>query len=281
MVEINEDALVGAAGDREAGLRSALAAPALPSVRLTSAGTCDPAGKGTRLGGVPMVDSGFVWPRTDDDRPLCMVGQLNSDEINAALGRDVLPAASLLAFFYDAEEQRGWGFDPHDRQYWRVVATDAETAIPTQGPGEAWTFPAIALAPRRVLTVPEQWEPPIHDLWDADRDGVNEVYEQIGIDGEPPRHRAFGWPDLVQNPMQLECQLASNGIYVGGPEGYRDPRVEELRAGADDWLLLWQIDTDDEVGWMWGDVGTIYYWIRRQDLAAADFGRIWMIFQCC
>jgi uncharacterized protein YwqG len=91
----------------------------------------------------------------------------------------------------------------------------------------------------------------------------------------------FGWPDLVQNPMQLECQLASNGIYVGGAAGWRDPRVPQLEGGAAEWMLLLQVDTDDEAGWMWGDSGTLYYWIRRPDLAAGRFDRIWMIFQCC
>jgi uncharacterized protein YwqG len=32
---------------------------------------------------------------------------------------------------------------------------------------------------------------------------------------------------------------------------------------------------------MWGDSGTIYYWIRRQDLHRARFDRAWMILQCC
>jgi uncharacterized protein YwqG len=32
---------------------------------------------------------------------------------------------------------------------------------------------------------------------------------------------------------------------------------------------------------MWGDTGTIYYWIRRQDLLTARFDQAWMIFQCC
>jgi hypothetical protein len=51
--------------------------------------------------------------------------------------------------------------------------------------------------------------------------------------------------------MRLQCQLASNGIYVGGPDGYRHPRVGDLKAGAADWLLLWQIDTDEDAKWMW------------------------------
>jgi hypothetical protein len=46
-----------------------------------------------------------------------------------------------------------------------------------------------------------------------------------------PRHQLLGWPTLIQNPMELECQLASNGIYVGNSEGYRNARVEGLRAG--------------------------------------------------
>jgi uncharacterized protein YwqG len=90
----------------------------------------------------------------------------------------------------------------------------------------------------------------------------------------------FGWPDLIQGPMQLECQLASNGVYVGNPWGYRDPQVQQLRAGERDWLLLLQIDTDDEVGWMWGDVGRIYYWIREDDLHGGRFDKVWLAFQC-
>jgi hypothetical protein len=42
--------------------------------------------------------------------------------------------------------------------------------------------------------------------------------------------------------MQLECQLASNGIYCGDPDGYKNPRVAELKSGAADWILLLQID---------------------------------------
>jgi uncharacterized protein YwqG len=114
----------------------------------------------------------------------------------------------------------------------------------------------------------------------ADYAALRRLHAGLGGDDKAPRHRMFGWPDLVQNPMQLECQLAANGIYVGDSTGYRHPRVAELAPGAADWLLLLQLDTDDEIGWMWGDVGTLYYWIRRQDLPAGRFDRTWMIFQC-
>ena len=73
-----------------------------------------------------------------------------------------------------------------------------------------------------------------------------------------------------------------DGIYCGGPEGYRSEEAKTLAVGAADWRLLLQVDTDEEgPGWMWGDVGRIYFWIKKQDLAALRFDDVWLIFQCC
>ncbi|MDR2512739.1 MAG: DUF1963 domain-containing protein [Puniceicoccales bacterium] len=46
------------------------------------------------------------------------------------------------------------------------------------------------------------------------------------------------------------------------------------------WKLLLQLDSDDDTGWMWGDVGTVYFRIREQDARKADFSKVWMVFQC-
>jgi uncharacterized protein YwqG len=78
--------------------------------------------------------------------------------------------------------------------------------------------------------------------------------------------------------MQLEVQLTSHGINTGGPEGYKDPRVEGLRAGATDWRLLLQIDSNDDM--MWGDAGMIYFWIPTASLRAGRFDDVWAILQC-
>jgi uncharacterized protein YwqG len=266
-------------GDRE-GVWRAVTGAAAPSLRLVHAGPCDATAARSRLGGAPLAGPGFVWPHARDGRPLSLIGQLNTDDINAVAGGDQLPAGLVLAFFYDAGRQQGWGFDPADAQYWRVTAVAAAAAAPAPAPAGALVFPSIALAADRVLTVPDGDEHAVRHLWQGSGEAVKDVYRRLGPAGRPPRHRVFGWPDLVQGPMQLECQLASHGIYVGGPAGYRDPRAGRLRAGAGDWLLLWQIDTDDQAGWMWGDLGTIYYWIRRRDLTAASFDRVWMILQC-
>ncbi len=60
--------------------------------------------------------------------------------------------------------------------------------------------------------------------------------------------------------MKLECQLASNGLYCGDGDAYGSPQGRALADGAEDWRLLLQIDSDEDgPGWMWGDLGRIYF----------------------
>ncbi len=94
-----------------------------------------------------------------------------------------------------------------------------------------------------------------------------------------PRHRLFGAPDVIQNPMELECQLASNGVYVGTLEGYATARTKQLAHGASEWYLLAQIDSDEDLGLMWEDGGRIYWWLRHQDASAGRVDRCWGILQ--
>jgi len=80
--------------------------------------------------------------------------------------------------------------------------------------------------------------------------------------------------------MELEAQLASNGLYCGDSTGYRDPRARVLAEGAKDWRLLLQVDYDSDTDMMWEDGGRLYFWIRTQDLAQGDFSKVWLILQC-
>jgi uncharacterized protein YwqG len=79
--------------------------------------------------------------------------------------------------------------------------------------------------------------------------------------------------------MELDCQLASNGIDLGEPGAYDSERARALAAGRRDWTLLAQVDSDDDLGWMWGDAGRVYRWLRRQDLAAGRWDAAWGIVQ--
>ncbi|MDQ3090683.1 MAG: YwqG family protein [Actinomycetota bacterium] len=53
-----------------------------------------------------------------------------------------------------------------------------------------------------------------------------------------------------------------------------DPRDEDP-----DLCLLLQVDSDEAAGMMLGDVGRLYLWIHRDDLAARRFDRATLEFQ--
>lgn len=54
-------------------------------------------------------------------------------------------------------------------------------------------------------------------------------------------HRLLGRPHPVQGDTQVECQVATNGLYCGDATGYEDPRAESLRDEAAEWRLLLQV----------------------------------------
>lgn len=57
-------------------------------------------------------------------------------------------------------------------------------------------------------------------------------------------------------------------------------QYSKLMSTDDDWQLLMQLDSEDEAGMMWGDVGKIYFTIREQDLKSLSFDKTWMSWQC-
>jgi uncharacterized protein YwqG len=76
--------------------------------------------------------------------------------------------------------------------------------------------------------------------------------------GSGAEHRLFGWPRVIRNRMELECQLVSNALYPRDSRAYEHPRRKELEPGAADWMLLLQVDSDDTRKMVWGDGGMLY-----------------------
>ena len=214
---------------------------------------------------------------------MSFVALLDAEDLVHANTGLSLPRRGLLNFFYEAEEQMAWGFDPEHADGWKVILADPSIAQERGRPDGALGFTECSLRCREVLTLPDPAEPVLHDMSQRHADPLYELFEKweriAGI--EAPHHQVGGWPSLVQNPLQTECQLASNGLYCGNGGAYVDPRHEEVRRGAAEWRLLLQLDSDEAPGWMWGDCGSLYYCIRGDAADAAALEAAWMIFQCC
>lgn len=237
----------------------------------------------SKLGGIPDVAATFVWPHWKD-RPLTFLAQVDLSEMARFPLCSDLPPQGLLGFFYDPDQET-WGFDPGDRGSWLVHhEPDANllrrAVLPVKSPA---VHPPCALEASEVETLPTLDSPAVDalGLTPEERDMYWQVVDPIAEERDGgTRHRMLGHASPIQSDMQLECQLASNGIYCGDATGYADPRAKTLAAGAGAWRLLMQIDSDDNAEMMWGDCGRLYFWITGDALRRAAFGESWMILQC-
>jgi uncharacterized protein YwqG len=236
--------------------------------------------RGSHLGGAARLDQDQVWP-ISRGMALSLIAVLNLAELDGFDSDLELPNRGFLNLFYDAETQP-WGFDPADLGGWQAVLAGDVSAADRDAPVGATRFSYVGLEPVQILSTPGWQEEAVSEIYRRDDDALIELCEALdGVAaGWGPRHQLGGWPALQQDPFWDECQLASNGIYVGDPSGYADPRAKELLDGVDDWRLLAQIDSDDDAGWMWGDTGSLYYAMRAADLPDSEFDRTWLVLQC-
>lgn len=271
---------------RQLSQADALAALAARSVQIVAARATEPLPKGaSRFGGEPDVPPDFAWPRSEG-RALGFLAQLDL----SALPPSDLPSSGWLLFFYDDREQP-WGFDPKDGPFSRVIYVKAQREALERRPSpeadpEFPPYEACALTFREGVTLPHPgdflFERLSVTLDDAQHESYVELCEELGgVMSGDGAHHLLGHPQLVQNDMRVECELVTNGIYCGDRTGYESERGQALAAGAGRWRLLLQLDTDEVgPGWMWGDMGRLYFWIRDEHLKATAFERGWTVLQC-
>ena len=229
------------------------------------------------FGGEVELPKNVPWP-SKDGRPLTLLACIDLEEARMAHCVPWLPASGRLLFFYDIEQQP-WGYDPKDRGSWSVIHITADTASSTATSSRAEALARKPVGFVKIESIPSYER--VHDLNlnDAETNQLFDLQEKQYQGGR--QHQLGGYPSPAQgDDMELECQLASAGVYCGNPEGYKDPRVATLKDGAKDWRLLLQFDSDDDLGVMWGDCGKLYFWVREQDSRAGRFENVWLVLQC-
>jgi len=244
-----------------------------------------PEEKNSRIGGTPLLPSDAAWPQWKGE-PLSFLAQIDLSEVPSGADRLGLPESGMLSFFYN-EDQETWGYNQYDGESWRVIYSDlphSEYAIRETPEGVAHyaVYEKKAIQITEGFTYPDPYHSSITalNLNETQQDEYYDMYNSHP--GSEPLHQLRGYTMPVQNSdMEVECQLVTNGVTVGTPpDGYIDPRRDQLLKSSDDWVLLFQLDTDDDTKMCWGDCGMLYFWIKKQDLAEKKFDAVWMIFQC-
>lgn len=222
--------------------------------------------------GAPPNYKGATWPHGrrmqsagDKKYPLSFVACIDAGEVHKYV--PWLPESGRLLFFYDEEDQP-WGLYPEEREGWRVICIEEGDLLPGFCEEPAGLGDFAAVAPVYLRFGSDSLMLRLKRLWRRVR----------GKDA--PRHRIGGAACKVQDDeMPAMCQFLSNGFRLENVPDLTEEIAEMLVQGISDWRLLLQIDTDDDLGSMWGDCGRLYFWVREQESRACDFRNVWMFLQ--
>ncbi|OYP16974.1 hypothetical protein CFC35_22740 [Streptomyces sp. FBKL.4005] len=228
-----------------------------PAGPLQATGRC-------RLGGPALLEPGTSWPE-QDGVPLSLHAVLDTDALAAWLGDELPIRPGLLNFFSldpDLPYEEYRRLDISSPGAHRVIPADPARAVETRAPEPARTYPAVPVHAAEVTMLPDCWDVEDEDV-DFDRDqhwgAASLILHEMGdLDGNTAgSHCAFGWPD-TSHTLKVSSRDAD------GPA-----------------VHLLQLAEDTELGWGWGDAGTLYYTIPAKALAAGDFGRAVAQVLCC
>lgn len=222
----------------------------------------------SKVGGQPYLPKGVTWPTAPDGRELFFLAQLNFAEMPPL---PPFPTQGIVQFFINDDDLYGMDFDdgenpdtfrvlfhPEVAQNESVLQTkfpmlrDFDDLLPHH-PDESYPL-TFALAEEVV---------PITDY---------QFYQHFGADF----FRQFGekeWDVMDEFGKAVRPQ----GHKIGG---YAYFTQDDPRRSDDPMLLLFQLDSDELMDLMWGDMGVGHFFIREKDLAARDFSRVLYDWDC-
>lgn len=233
--------------------------------------------KTSHLGGEPDLSPSFGWP-TWQNVPQAFLGQINLADVAPFDENHLLPTTGLLSFFYAAQSDV-YGDKPDDAGAWQVIySPDIQTLqphpLPDGLPSSARYTPA-ALTFRPTLTLPQVPQAVLAEVTFTGEEAqqydtiVNAMTDRTG-----PQHQLLGHANALQDDMHLQSQLYAHGIADA-----QSPSAHAMVAGAANWQLLLQLDSDATTHMTWGSAGMLYYWIERSALQGHDFAHTWLVQQ--
>lgn len=231
----------------------------------------------SRLNADPQLPGNFNWPTRKDGTKLTFLAQIDLAEIaNFKDLQDSLPSDGLLTFFYDIDEQP-WGSSLAEKDGWHVeyLAKNAKVEV----------YPDENNSSLKPATI-EWLEEPTFPDFQADemsslaKPGETEYEEFLhNCYEDTPIHRLLGHPQLVQSDFRESIEMVVKEIdyeKIRGDEKETSKLFDQSRR----WKLLLQLDSDEELGYLWGDGGRLYFCIDENDLKRKDFKNVWVELQC-
>ena len=244
----------------------------------------------SKIGGKPYLPKDFVWPYYQE-LPLSFLAQINLEEVNSLDKDRLLPSKGMLYFFYELETEEG-GYHPESKGCAKVFyfedTSNFELIDFPKDMEDYYKIPEFKVTFKSNISLPSYEnfylllkEDDAFKKHDISFNDFIPLYDEIFIPNNNYT-KLLGYPEVIQNPMEEECEAVTRGFDMGGVESYPKKYQKEIRSASKDWILLFQMDTVETSDYelMFGDSGHIYFWIKKEDLANKNFENIWLILQC-
>lgn len=225
-------------------------------------------GEGTSwLGGLPRVDAGFAWP-IKDGRPLDFVAQLRCVDVG------ISARGGYLLFFYD---QQHHGFAPEDEGGFVCMHQNGERQL-TAADLPVGHAPMLfglfdhqvkpTVWKRKGLTFEKTYSYPANEARDV-------------LEAAASKFEGAFWDCYFEFLEEVDHKIQVGGI--ASPVNDDEPHVralcaEMVDAKPEECVLLLQLHSIDDM--LWGDVGSLCWYLPAEDLARGDFTRVWMVMTC-
>ncbi|WP_269914864.1 YwqG family protein [Acinetobacter sp. HY1485] len=210
----------------------------------------------SKVGGVPYLPTGMAYPVDANGEKLQFLAQINFEEIPALEG---YPTQGILAFYIGSDDLCGLDFDDPMNQdgfkviYFENITHDVNITAPTyaeESPIQSESSMLFELINQHITTSDFHCE---RILGEEDYEKfVEQEYENEDEGG----HLLGGYPFFTQ----------------GDPRQYN----EKIK----DYVLLFQLDSDDDHAICWGDVGVANFFIHPNDLKNRDFSCVAYTWDC-
>ncbi len=221
----------------------------------------------SKVGGLPYLPRHVEYPTDPEGRPLYLLAQLNFGDMPSL---PPFPSSGIVQFYINDDGAYGMDFDDEQNPAnFRVLyfaepllsEKDLQTDLPLPV-----DYESLPHHPERSFPLSFERAEEVVPITDY------RFWQHFG----PDFFLQFGeaeW-DMQDAVARL---VRSDGHKVGG---YAFFTQDDPRRPGDPMLLLFQIDSDESLDLMWGDMGVGHFFIREQDLAARRFDRVLYNWDC-
>lgn len=222
----------------------------------------------SKIGGNPDVCEGFEWMRNPEGKALAFLMQINCGEIHPFDKDNEFPEKGMMYFFYDLEASP-WNSE-ENRYAVCYYGGDVSELKPCEFPDKEvvsnYCFADVncTIDESAVKFFCSDDLPEYDDASDIAEDYSYEEYEGS-------RFRILGYDPYEYSEKYFKLGGYSNSIQYGLSEEFDSSYVQ-----------LCQLTTyeSEKCGFMFGDGGNLYFYIKKEDLINKRFDRTEIVLQC-